>query len=109
MGVGGAYLSTVEGFVRGVVIVEEEHVDEGDEDAGSVPGGARSERQPLIKDEDDEVAEEAGHEDDLWDEPEVDVQRPVEVPATHRDHEVTEGSLTRRSQRTAGTRRLTGG
>lgn len=88
---GGAYLSTVEGFVGGVVIVEEEHVDEGNEDAGSILGGACSERQPLIKDENDEVAKQAGHEDDLWDESEVDVQWPVKVPATHRDHEVTEG------------------
>lgn len=88
---GGAYLSTVEGFVGGVVIVEEEHVDEGDEDAGSILGGVRGERQPLIKDENDEVAEQAGHEDDLWDESEVDIQRPVEVPATHRSHEVTKG------------------
>lgn len=89
MGVGGAYLSTVEGFVRGVVIVEEEHVDKGDEDAGSILGGARSEREPLIKDENDEVAEQAGHEDDLWDESEVDIQWPVKVPETHRHHEVT--------------------
>lgn len=39
MYVGGAYLSTVEGFVSGVIIVEEKHVYKCDEEAGSVLGG----------------------------------------------------------------------
>lgn len=34
-------LSSVKRFVSGVVIVEEEHVDKGDEEAGSILGGAR--------------------------------------------------------------------
>lgn len=43
MYVGGAYLSTVEGFVSGVIIVEEKHVYKCDEEAGSVLGGVRRE------------------------------------------------------------------
>lgn len=76
-----ADLSAVERLVGGVVVVEEEHVDEGDEEAGGVPGGRRIVRDPLVEDEDDQVAEQAGHEDDLRDEAQVDVQRLVEVPA----------------------------
>lgn len=34
----GADLSAVERLVGGVVVVEEEHVDEGDEEARGVPG-----------------------------------------------------------------------
>lgn len=76
-----ADLSAVERLVGGVVVVEEEHVDEGDEEAGGVPGGRRIVRDPLIEDEDHQVAEQAGHEDDLRDEAQVDVQRLVEIPA----------------------------
>ena len=74
-------LSCVQRFVTGVVVVEQEHVDEGDEEAGSVPGYACVVPDPLIEDEDGQVAEQAGHEDDLRDEAQVDVQRLIEVAA----------------------------
>lgn len=89
MHVGGAYLSSVEGFVTGVIIVEEKHVYKCDEEAGSILGGVRSERDPLIKDENDEVAKQAGHKNDFWDESKVDIQRLFKVPATHHNHIVT--------------------
>lgn len=73
-------LPAVERPVGGVVVLEEEHVDEGDEEAGGQPGGASVVRHPLVEDQDDQVAEEAGHEDDLRDEAQVDVHRLVEVP-----------------------------
>lgn len=85
----GAYLSPVQRFVTGVVVVEEEHVYKCDEEAGSVLGGVCSEGEPLIKDENDEVAKQAGHKNNLWDESKVDIQWLFEVPATRHDHLVT--------------------
>lgn len=93
---GGAYLTPVEGFVAGVVIVEEKHVYKCDEEAGSILGGVRSERDPLIKDKNDEVAEQAGHKNDLWDESKVDIQRLFKVPVTHHNHDVTTQNSDRR-------------
>lgn len=77
-------LPTVERPIAGVVVVEEEHVDEGDEEAGGLPGVASIVRHPLVEDQDDQVAEEAGHEEDLRNEAQVDVQWLVEVPAVGR-------------------------
>lgn len=94
--VGVSDLPSVERFVTGVVVVEEEHVDKGDEQAGSVPGGARVVRHPLIEDQDDEVAEQTGHEDDLWDESQVDVQRLLEIPAGNHEQRI----LSQRHRRT---------
>lgn len=96
MYMGGAYLTPVEGFVAGVVIVEEKHVYKCDEEAGSILGGVRSERDPLIKDKNDEVAEQAGHKNDLWDESKVDIQRLFKVPVTHHNHDVTTQNSDRR-------------
>lgn len=87
MYVGVAYLPPVEGFVT-VVIVEKKHVYKCDEEAGSIPGGACVKRHPLIKDENDEVAKQAGHKNDLWDESKVDIQWLLKVPATHHHHDV---------------------
>lgn len=84
-----AYLSPVEGFVTGVIVFEEKHVYKCDKEAGRVLGGARSEKDPLIKDENDEVAKQAGHKNDLWDESKVDIQWLFKVPATHQNHDVT--------------------
>lgn len=84
----GAYLSTVERFVTGVAVVEEEHVYKCDEEARSILGGARSERHPFIKDENDEVAKQTGHKNDLWDESKVNIQWLFEVPAAHHNHVV---------------------
>lgn len=96
-----AYLSTVQRFVTGVVIVEEEHVYKCDEEAGSILGGARSEGDPLIKDKNDEVAKQAGHKNNLWDESKVDIQWLFEVPASHHNHCVT-NMITRRTLRING-------
>lgn len=74
------HLSSVEGFVGGVVVVEEAHVDEVDEQAGSILGGESIVRRPFVEDQQDQVAEQAEHEDYLWDEAQEDVQRFLEVP-----------------------------
>lgn len=86
-----ADLSAVERLVGGVVVVEHEHVDEGDEEAGGVPGGRSIVRDPLIEDEDDQVAEQAGHEDDLRDEAQVDVERLAEIPAENHNRFIVRG------------------
>lgn len=52
-----------------------------DEEAGSVLGGERIVGRPLVEDQQGEVTKQAGHEDDLWDEAQEDVQRLLEVPA----------------------------
>lgn len=74
------YLSSVQWQIGGVVVVEEEHVDEGDEEAGCVSGGLGVVGHPLVEDQQHQVAKETGHEDDLWDEAQVDVQRLLKVP-----------------------------
>lgn len=78
------HLSPVEGLVCGVTVVEETHVDEVDEQAGGILGAVGVIGGPLVEDEQDEVAEQAGHEDDLWDEAQEDVQRLPEVAAGQR-------------------------
>ncbi len=81
-------LSSVERFAIGVV-AEEEHVNKGDEEAGCIPGGARIVCDPLIEDQNDEVTEQAGQEDDLWDESKVDIQRFLKIPVENHNHFVT--------------------
>lgn len=56
-----------------VRVFEEEHVDEADKEAGCQPGVASVICHPLVEDQDDQVAKEASHEDDLRDEAEVDI------------------------------------
>lgn len=79
-GGGKEHLSPVEGFVGWVIVVEEAHVDEVDEQAGSILGGESIISRPLVEDQQDEVTKQAGHEDDLWDEAQEDVQGLFEVP-----------------------------
>lgn len=52
-----------------------------DEQAGSVFGGLGIVGGPLVEDQQDQIAKEAGHEDDFWDEAQEDVQWLLEVPA----------------------------
>lgn len=73
-------LSSVKRFVCGVTVVEEEHVNKGNEETRSIPGGACIIGKPLIDDQNDKVAKEAAHEDDLWNESQVDVQWLVKIP-----------------------------
>lgn len=75
------HLSSVEGLVSGVAIVEQEHVDEGDEKTGSISGGVSVVGQPLIEDQDDQVPKQTGHEHNLWDEAQVNVQGFLEIPS----------------------------
>lgn len=77
----GEHLSHVERLICGVVIVKETHVDEVDEQAGSVFGGLGIVGRPLVEDQQDQIAKQAGHEDDFWDEAQEDVQWLLEVPA----------------------------
>ena len=73
------YLARVELGAR-VAVAEQEHVDEGDKDAGRGAGGAGVVGQPLVEHQQHQVAKQADHEHDLGDEAEVDVQGLVEVP-----------------------------
>lgn len=79
-------LSSVERLVTRVTVVEEEHVNKGDEEAGGVPGAACVIRDPLIEDQNDQVAKQTGHEDDFWDESQVDIQWLLEIPAENHEH-----------------------
>lgn len=63
----GEHLSHVERFICWVVIVEETHVDEVDEQAGSVFGGLGIVGCPLVEHQKDQITKQAGHEDDFWD------------------------------------------
>jgi hypothetical protein len=40
--------------------------------------------QPLIEDQDDQVAKQTGHEHNLWDEAQVDVQGFLEIPSENK-------------------------
>ncbi len=79
-GWGREHLSPVEGLAGGVAVVEETHVDEVDEQAGRVLGGVGIIGCPLVEDQQNKVAKQTRHEDDLWDEAQEDVQRLLEVP-----------------------------
>lgn len=76
----GEHLSPVEGLVGGVIVVEQTHVDEVDQQARSVLGGVGIICCPLVEDQQDEVPKQARHENDLWDEAQKDVERFLEVP-----------------------------
>lgn len=78
---GGEHLSPVQGLVGGVIVVEETHVYEVDEQAGSILGGEGVICRPLVEDQQDKVSKQAGHEDNLWDESKKDVEWLLEVPA----------------------------
>lgn len=52
-----------------------------DKQAGSILGVKGVIGCPLVEDQQDEVAKQAGHKDDLWDEAQEDVQWLLEVPA----------------------------
>lgn len=79
--VGGGYLSSVQRLVARIVVVEETHVDEGDEEAGSVFRSGCIIGGPLIEDQQDQVPEQAAHEHNFRNEPEEDVQRLLKIPA----------------------------
>ena len=93
------YLSSVEGLIGWVVVVEQEHVDEGDEEAGGISGGLGVVGQPLVEDEQRQVAKEAAHEDDLRDEAQVDVQRLLEVATNKREQRGRKGEVVRQTDR----------
>lgn len=52
-----------------------------DEQAGSILGSLGSVGCPLVEDQQDKVAKQGRHEDNLWDEAQENVQRLLEVPA----------------------------
>lgn len=52
-----------------------------DKQAGSILGGHGVIGCPLVEDQEDEVAKQARHKDNLWDETQEDVQWFLEVPA----------------------------
>lgn len=52
-----------------------------DEQTGSILGCESVIGCPLVEDQQNEVTKQGGHEDDLWDEAQEDVQRLLEIPA----------------------------
>lgn len=76
-----SYLSAVQRLVTRVTVVEQEHVNKGDEEAGSVLRHVHVVRDPLIENQNDKVAKKTAHENNLGNESKVDIQRLVEVPA----------------------------
>lgn len=80
-GHGKEHLSRVEGFGSGVTVIEEAHIDKVDEQAGRVFWGECIVSRPLVEDQQGEVTKQAGHEDNLGNEAQEDVQRLLEVPA----------------------------
>lgn len=75
----GCYLPPVEREVASVG-GEEEHVDEVDEDAGGHQGVGGTEFDPLVEDEEDEVAEESQEENHLGQELQYQPVPLLEVP-----------------------------
>lgn len=63
-----------------VFALHDEHVDEVDEDAGSLAGLAGAVRQPLVDDHENQVAEEAEQEEQLGQKQQVDVEFLLEMP-----------------------------
>lgn len=76
---GLTYLSRVQHCVTGLWVGEEEHVDEVDQEAWGIPGGVGIIGCPLVKDKDDQVAKQRGHEDYLRNKAKVDVQGLLEI------------------------------
>lgn len=74
----GTNLPVVE--LRHIIPLHEEHVDEVDEDAGSLTRVHRREGQPLVEDHEDQVAEEAQQEEQLRKEDQVQIELFLEVP-----------------------------
>lgn len=77
----GEHLSHIERLICGVIIVEETHVDEVDEQARGILGGVGIVGRPLVEHQQNQIAKQTGHEDDFWDEAQKDVQWLLEVPA----------------------------
>lgn len=59
------YLSRIEWEVLGIG-GKEEHVDEVDENAGGHSGVSSTELDPLVEDEEDQVAKKSQEENHLW-------------------------------------------
>jgi len=72
------YLSWVER--SHIFPLHDEHVDEVDEDAGSLAGVSRTERQPLVENHEDQVAKETEQEEQLRKKQQIDIKFLSEVP-----------------------------
>lgn len=73
-----SHLSWVEGLTG--VPLHQEHVDEVDENAGSCLRVSDCEKQPLINDHEDQIAEETQQEKQLRNKYQVQIECPSEVP-----------------------------
>lgn len=73
------HLVLVERCIGRVIVVEEEHIDEVDKDAGSILRVVRVVCTPLEDDHEDQIPEEAKDEDHLWDELQDNVQVILKV------------------------------
>jgi hypothetical protein len=76
---GLTYLSRVQHCITRLWVGEEEHVYEVDQEARGIPRRVGIVGCPLVKDKDDQVAKQRGHEDDLRNKAKVDVQGLLEI------------------------------
>lgn len=63
-----------------VLPLHDKHVDEVDEDAGSLAGVSCTVCQPLVENHEDQVAEETEQEEQLRDKQQIDIKFLSEVP-----------------------------
>lgn len=77
------YLSSVQGSVCRIIVVEKTHIDEGDQKAGSIFRCRCIVSRPLVEDEQDQITKQAAHEHNLRNETQENVQRFLEVPVRH--------------------------
>lgn len=76
---GLTYLSRIQHSVTRLWVGEEEHVYEMDQEAWGIPRRVGIVGCPLVKDKDDQVAKQRGHEDYLRNKAKVDVQGLLEI------------------------------
>lgn len=83
-----AYLICVQRSISGVVVVKHEHVDEVNEDTGSLMRGVNVIGTPLEDDHEDQIAKQAGEEKHLRDELQDNVH-PLKVAVGRSKTKVT--------------------
>ncbi len=77
------YLSSIQGFVSRIIVVEKTHIDEGDQKTGSIFRCHCIVSRPLVEDEQDQITKQTAHEHNLRNETQENVQRFLEIPVRH--------------------------
>ncbi len=83
-----SYLSSIQGFVGRIIVVEKTHIDEGDQKTGSIFRCHCIVSRPLVEDEQDQITKQTGHEHNLRNETQENVQRFLEVPVRHMEKSI---------------------